>query len=575
MLINQIQRILISFLFCFLIANIAYAQKTLTSEEAYAQDSELYKVVKEFHYERDFLKWYPIHLQRMDLIPKIKNRHAYVLHFYYSMGWNFRVLEHYRESLKMYNAFLSYYDANEALFSSELKQSYLGSRSFAYRSTAVAYEKLSLMDSARFEHQKDLKYTDTMATIYKPAAINDYGMFLYGGLKNNDLALTTFKEAYALTKTHFPNHFLLGSIRDNMATIYFEKGDFDTAKTLYKDNFEFYKKVPNETSKVVDANLLVKAGAKIVNIEIKQGNLKQAAQAYSQLENAFNTYSHLPVKKQETRLKFLKSKQQFLEVTQKLDEAYEALKIVNRLSDSMNQANASKSKERIAAINEFVLDRSRDTFKIEKAQKENQISNQRLKLWVISITALFLVLLLTSLYLRRRQHSVIARNKQVLAEQDLKLTALKNEHLNSELKSKQRDLSDFAINLTQNQEWAKALANKLKQLKTATGRERKTLLENLEQDIHSKIQFDNNTKDFYERLDRLSDSFYKVLHSKYPNLSKTEIRLCSLIRLKIESHAIANLQNITLSSLNTSRYRLRKKLNLTEEDNLDEFIQFL
>jgi hypothetical protein len=171
----------------------------------------------------------------------------------------------------------------------------------------------------------------------------------------------------------------------------------------------------------------------------------------------------------------------------------------------------------------------------------------------------------------RRAYGVALR----ALEQDLKLTALKNEHLNSELKSKQRDLSDFAINLTQNQEWAKALANKLKQLKTATGRERKTLLENLEQDIHSKIQFDNNTKDFYERLDRLSDSFYKVLHSKYPNLSKTEIRLCSLIRLKIESHAIANLQNITLSSLNTSRYRLRKKLNLTEEDNLDEFIQFL
>ncbi|MDX1471850.1 MAG: hypothetical protein R3213_10165, partial [Flavobacteriaceae bacterium] len=77
------------------------------------------------------------------------------------------------------------------------------------------------------------------------------------------------------------------------------------------------------------------------------------------------------------------------------------------------------------------------------------------------------------------------------------------------------------------------------------------------------------------RLDELSHSFYKRLKQRFPKLSKTEERLCSLIRLRIDSKEIATLQNITLSSLNTSRYRLRKKLNLNGDQDLDDFIRSL
>jgi DNA-binding CsgD family transcriptional regulator len=576
MLINQIQRILLSFLFCIFIANIGYAQKILTSEEAYIQDLELSKTVK-IVLKKEFHHWYSIHLQRLDLISKIKNRHDYVLNFYHNSGYTFRLLGQHRESLKLYRGFFTYYDANEALFSPELKQKYLGERSFDYRGMAVAYQNLALLDSANFVHQKNLKYTDTMTNIYKPAAINDYGMFLYGGMKKSDLALKNFIKAYTITKNHFPEHFLLGSIRNNMAIIYFERGEMEPAKTLYINNFEFYKKTQRVTASynTVDSFSLVKTGSQIVQIEIIQGNLIQAERAFSELKNAFKKYNQLPYYKEETRLEFLKSKHRLFEATQKIDKAYLALKEVSQLSDSINQAKASNSKERITTINELMLDQSKNGFKIEKAQKETIIRSQQLKLWVISITAISFVGFLTALYLRRKGRIIIAKNKQLIAEQNLKLTDLDNKQLQSEIESKKRDLSDFAINLSQNQEWAKVLADKLKQLKTTKGRERKMLLDDFEQDILGKIKFDHDTEDFYERLDKLSDSFYSVLHTNYPNLTKTEIRLCSLIRLKIDSYAIANLQNITISSLNTSRYRLRKKLNLSENDNLDEFIQFL
>ncbi|MGM5471342.1 helix-turn-helix transcriptional regulator [Flavobacteriaceae bacterium LMO-SS05] len=554
---------------------MGYAQKNQTSNAAFAQDQQLVKLQKSIAIEHDPAQYFSLHFQRMDLMPKIKNRHAYVLNYYHNAGYQFKILGHYRESLSIYKAFFSYYDTYEPLFSAELKKEYLRKRTFDYRGMAIAYQQLALLDSANFVHQKNLRFTDTASTIYKPAALNDYGMFLYGGMHNKDLALANFKAAFTITKDHFPSHFLLGSIRDNMAAIYLESGEIETAKALYRANFEFYQQIPNETSLEIDLLLLMKAGSKIVAIEIKQGHLKQAERAFAQMLNAFSTNGQAASQNQEARLEFLKAKQQILAASQKQELAYEVLQEVKQLSDSMNEASTAKKNDELLVINDLILDRSRANFKNEQDQKEAVIRSQRLKLWVVALLSLLALSVLVSLLVRRRQLHTLAKNKRQLAEQSLEVTALKNERLQAEIESKKRDLSDFAINLSQNQEWAKVLADKLEQLKTSSGQQHKLQLEEFEQDVRNKIKFDKDTKDFYERLDTLSDVFYSELHNKYPNLSKTEIRLCSLIRLKIDSYAIASLQNISVSSLNTSRYRLRKKLKLSKDDNLDEWIQFL
>tara|TARA_R110002049_G_scaffold85844_6_gene218269 strand:- start:720 stop:1370 length:651 start_codon:yes stop_codon:yes gene_type:complete len=212
-------------------------------------------------------------------------------------------------------------------------------------------------------------------------------------------------------------------------------------------------------------------------------------------------------------------------------------------------------------------------FKIDKIKKDNKISKQRLKLWIVTLTSSCILILLLFLFLNRRQHLIIAKNKQLFAEQQWQFTTEKNAQLQSEIESKKRDLSDFAINLTHNQKWAKNLSGKIKSLKTASSKEQKSILDEVGQSIENKITVDSDNQQFYERLDKLNDAFYKELTAKFPNLSKNEIRICSLIRLKIDSRSIASLQNISLASVNTSRYRLRKKLNLTEDVDLDDFIQ--
>jgi DNA-binding CsgD family transcriptional regulator len=484
------------------------------------------------------------------------------------MGFNFRHLGLLKESIKEYTRFFNYYTNNEQYLTDNQKSDFLYYRSGAYGYLADVYAKATYLDSASLTHKKNIRLTEHHQDIRYASALNNYGLFFYWTKKELDSALIYFTKAYDVANSTFAEDHLVGSIRDNIADVYVEQGKTEAANLLYEHNFDFYKNSKTELYKGIDSRRLISAGVQLINTSIALGRLDHIEtilnQMYSILNDTTATRRHYPV----SRLHYLQAKERVLIAQNKTHEAYELSKEVKQLSDSLTQIDIANKNAIKNTISELTFERLKTKHLIEKQQKENQIKNQRLKLWIVTISSVSILGLIVLLFIRRKQHIEIARSKQQIAE-------LQNEKLNSEIESKQRDLSDFAIKLTQNQEWARELAEKLSQLKSTKGRERKKLFEAFEQDVQNKITFDVDTKAFFQKLDKLSDAFYSVLHAKYPDLSKTEKRISSLIRLKIESHEIATLQNITLSSLNTSRYRLRKKLKLSKEDDLDDFIQNL
>lgn len=78
--------------------------------------------------------------------------------------------------------------------------------------------------------------------------------------------------------------------------------------------------------------------------------------------------------------------------------------------------------------------------------------------------------------------------------------------------------------------------------------------------------------DFEARFENAFDSFYKVLLDKFPNLTPHERKLCALLRTGLSSKDIAVLTFQNPQSIDVARYRLRKKLNLTKDENLNDFL---
>ena len=91
--------------------------------------------------------------------------------------------------------------------------------------------------------------------------------------------------------------------------------------------------------------------------------------------------------------------------------------------------------------------------------------------------------------------------------------------------------------------------------------------------IETNIEHDNDLQAFQSTFDSVHHDFFKRLEEAYPDLNNKDKLLCAYIKMNLLSKEIAPLMNISLRGVEISRYRLRKKLNLSEGENLVEFLQ--
>ncbi|WP_269223117.1 histidine kinase [Flavobacterium sp. IMCC34518] len=77
---------------------------------------------------------------------------------------------------------------------------------------------------------------------------------------------------------------------------------------------------------------------------------------------------------------------------------------------------------------------------------------------------------------------------------------------------------------------------------------------------------------FETNLNQINNEFIISLSKKYPNLTPKDIKLCVYLKMNLSSKEIAPMMNITFRGVELHRYRLRKKLGLSQEENLPKFL---
>jgi len=74
--------------------------------------------------------------------------------------------------------------------------------------------------------------------------------------------------------------------------------------------------------------------------------------------------------------------------------------------------------------------------------------------------------------------------------------------------------------------------------------------------------------DFEQMFVQMHGGFYEKLLGICPELSKSELQMCALLRMNLPSKEMANLLNLTVSTIDQRRHSIRKKLGLNSQDNL-------
>jgi len=164
------------------------------------------------------------------------------------------------------------------------------------------------------------------------------------------------------------------------------------------------------------------------------------------------------------------------------------------------------------------------------------------------------------------RHKSMIQEKQILS--------LKQEQLEHELKLKSNELASTIMMVRDKNEIFSEINGELNKIyENLKSAEIKKEIRKLQQKINQSKERDNYWKKFEENFDLVHEDFFKKLSEKYPMLTNNDKKLCAMLRMSLSSKEIAELTNISVRSVELSRYRLRKKVGLEREDNLIEWIQ--
>jgi hypothetical protein len=115
----------------------------------------------------------------------------------------------------------------------------------------------------------------------------------------------------------------------------------------------------------------------------------------------------------------------------------------------------------------------------------------------------------------------------------------------------------------------------LNEVKDGLARMRSSEAKQWERKIEDEVNSEKKNFFFHKLFSELHQDFITRLSEQYPNLTAHDVRLISFIRINLGTREIANLMNVTTKSVDVSRYRIRKKMNLSHETDLNVFIREL
>jgi len=193
-------------------------------------------------------------------------------------------------------------------------------------------------------------------------------------------------------------------------------------------------------------------------------------------------------------------------------------------------------------------------------EKERIAEEQKKKLRYIIFTSFVLLGFVTFIFLFILSR---ARHKRIV---------LKKESLEKDLELKDKELVTNVMYMVKKNSLLNEITEKLFKFKDDLPKTNSEKLQKIIFELHS-LGNEEVWEEFELRFNQVHNEFYTNLRNKYPDLSPAEEKLAALLRLNLSTKEIASIIGINQKSVDVSRYRLRKKLGIDNQDiNLVSFL---
>lgn len=202
----------------------------------------------------------------------------------------------------------------------------------------------------------------------------------------------------------------------------------------------------------------------------------------------------------------------------------------------------------------------------EIAEKDSRLkfierSRNNTRLYLIAVTFIFFI---TFAFLLYKWREFISKEKFLLKN----ITELKkiNEDRN-------REMMNISLSSLNDKQYLKGIKRNLEESLESSDKNKlvyaaKSIINNIKYASSSSEDWENLRKHF----NAVHSGYMDKLKKLHPTLTDVEIRHCIFIRLHMQTKEIASTLHIDPKSVQVSRYRLKKKMNLDENTDLKEYL---
>lgn len=387
---------------------------------------------------------------------------------------------------------------------------------------ALSYFKqiLSLPSKSRTGYFKFQAY-NTLGLIYQTTGHLDLSDQYF-------LALRKIKEKKRDT-------FWMAIIDGNLGYNQYLRNQFDKAIPLFKHDIE-------QAVKHGDWGLASGSSMWLANVYLKQQRYSDAeaqiirskqyvekSQQYQRRANLYPLLNKLYALKGNMKLASLYL-DSALVVRDSVDRKFNALKLLRAQQKLSNE-------KRQQAISE-----------LESKQKIREIQRN-------AIIVLLVIAMLFFIYYYRVQ-----RKKHLLQQ---RIKSIEIDHQQSLLTEAELKLQDFTKQILGNQKQITELSEQLKDHGN----------ENIIQQLRQSVILTDEDWDQYRQLfDKVHKGYIYRLKQKYPQLTPAEIRYITLVKLQFNNKEMAAALGISVTTIRSTWHRLRKKMELDDEEDLTKLL---
>lgn len=252
-----------------------------------------------------------------------------------------------------------------------------------------------------------------------------------------------------------------------------------------------------------------------------------------------------------------------------------------------------EAKDTLISI-EMAIELSRLKFTNDFSTMENELALQETKIQLLEkkkenarlisylIIIISVMLFIFTLFSISRQKRISKYQKDALENEkaviklNLEKEVLNQIALNKIISYKNKQLTNFAIHLTEKNSLLERFKSNIKSAKKSVqGKKITGVLQDMLVSISQDIDINKERLEFYKEIEDLNQTFINNLRSKFPELTERELKLCALLRVNLSTKRIAVLLELSPTSIDIYRHNLRKKLKIEKGISLNKYFSEL